>query len=553
LWIPFVTCSVLAALSVTARAQEEGEEAEEEVIAATHRLAKERRDAGIEKREELARSRKAKLKAFKNELDDKMKNAEKLGKLFDVQSNDVRLPEIKEPGTPEDVVEGRPIKDWVDPTGSMPLTRHPIWSLRPEDFRFWRPVRVNIERPLLARGAYEKTDLVPQTKRVVFRDVFLAVPFALTNSTDRKLMICPRMWIVSENLRFTPETGGFIVQEDVERSMFRELVSTSDLIGYIKNHPEGLPTQTFEPGKTHYGVAVFPLPDPELDRMTLVVEGLNNASRYDRRLKRVLAIEFEHPGDEFHPLRESIELRGKGWQWMWMWYEELQVSPLEKFEFKTPTDARQKVMWAYQMTLTNKSRDPQKLDIRRVNTILKVKLTSFGVTADVEFTDDGKSTIHKARVMEEMAQPFKGERFFSGTLAPDDVKVFPVIFDEDDIVWDKVYEQVESGLMWDEEKQRGISIGYGEEPLKPKLESFTPDRETLANVKIVTLTPEQKTQVRKEVLEALPEVIAAERKDWMLRADVTAVSGMASGTFRIRRSYFKKGVIEQDWIHKWEE
>ena len=80
-----------------------------------------------------------------------------------------------------------------------------------------------------------------------------------------------------------------------------------------------------------------------------------------------------------------------------------------------------------------------------------------------------------------------------------------------------------------------------------------PDPEKLKNVKIVTLTPEQKAQVRKEVLAALPDVMAAERKERMLRADVTAVSGMASGTFRIRRSYFKRGVVEQDWIHKWEE
>jgi hypothetical protein len=161
--------------------------------------------------------------------------------------------------------------------------------------------------------------------------------------------------------------------------------------------------------------------------------------------------------------------------------------------------------------------------------------------------------VHKTEVMEEMAQEFQGDRFFTGTLAPDEPKVFPVIFDLDDVNWEKVYEQVERGLIWDDESGRGISIGYGEDPLKPGLESFIPDPEKLKKVRVIKLTGEQKAQVREEVMAALPAALDDERERRALTANVSAVAGIGSGAFRIVRSYFQRGVIEAEWIHKWEE
>ena len=399
---------------------------------------------------------------------------------------------------------------------------------------------------------------MPRTERTIFRDAFLVLPFALTNSTDRDLLLSPHMWIVSENLRFSVELGGFIAKEDVENSMFRDMLSTTDIVGYDADaSPDKVnPVQPFQTGETYYGVGVFPTPDMEFDRMTLVIEGLNNTYRFDRRQKRVLAVEFEHAGDEFYPFRESVEFRGKDWKWLWMWYEEMQIAPPERYEFSTPTEARQKALWAYQVTLTNHSRERQPLEIREFNTVVETR--AMGVNVEVEFVDDGESTIHKAQVMEKMAQPFTGDRFFKGALEPDDVKVFPVIFDEEDIAWEKVYEQVQAGLLWDTDAQKGrVSIGYYDEPLEPGIGSFIPYegrlKRVLDRMQEVQLTPDKMERIRKEVVAGLAEAFANERRGFRLTANVTAISGVASGTFRIQRSYRKPGVIEPGWLHKWDE
>jgi hypothetical protein len=285
--------------------------------------------------------------------------------------------------------------------------------------------------------------------------------------------------------------------------------------------------------------------------MTLVVDGLNNTYRYDRRQKRVLTLDFSRPGDEFYPDRESLTYQGKDWEWLWMWYEDLTVGPLEPHVFETPSGMREapKVLWAFLATLTNSTGERQKIELREFNVVVRlVRENILGVSdIEVEFVDDGSSTIHKARVMENMAQPFQGSRFFSGELAPDEPKVFPVIFDLDDIDWEKVYEQVERGLTGD------IAIGYGEAPLKPGMESYRPTRDKLRRVKVFKLSDEQKEQVRREVMAAVPEALDAEKERKILSADVSAVAGIATGTYRIMRSYFRKGVIEAEWIQKWEE
>jgi hypothetical protein len=537
---------------------QEGGEEPENLLFRSFEIAEERRAHVKVKAAEAIEKRVAEAKRRREDLESKGRRAEELGEELDVRSNDVLIPRVKEPASQEEVVGREKMANpWDGSEQDYHIEKHEIWSLRPEDLRVWRPSRITIERPLGARAPYEVVDLVPRTKRTVFRDAFVVLPFELTNSTDKDLLICPHMWIVSENLRFTPEIGGFIAQQDVENAMHRDMLSTTDLVGYDADpSPDKVrAVQAFRAGDTHSGVAVFPTPDPDINRMTLVVEGLNNTYRFDRRQKRVLAIEFEHAGDEFYPFRESVQYRGKDWMWLWMWYEEMQAAPPERYEFPTPTEKRQKALWAYQVTLTNHTREPQPLEIRLFNTVVETR--AMGVNVEVEFIDDGESTIHKARVMEEMAQPFKGDRFFKGTIEPEEVKVFPVIFDEEDIAWDRVYEQVRAGLMWDEDAQKGLSIGYGEEPLEPGMASFIPDAEKLGRVlkmmKDVRLTPEKKKRIREEITAGLAEAFAGERSEMRLTANVTAVSGVASGTFRIRRSYRKPGVIEPDWMHKWEE
>jgi hypothetical protein len=358
------------------------------------------------------------------------------------------------------------------------------------------------------------------------------------------------MWLVSENMRISPEIGGFIVKQDVERSMFRELDSTADIIGWLRRDPDGTTEAggtTLEAGETRYGVGVFTPPDPEFDELMLVIDGLNNTYRFDRRQKRVLTVKFSRPGDEYYPTHEPLEYKGKEWKWLWMWYQELEVAPLEPFTFETPSGVRDepKALWAYQVTLTNHTAQPQQVRIREFNTVVKAR--ALGVDVEVELVDDGRSTIHKARVMEEMAQEFSGDRFALGTLDPEQAKVFLVIFDKDDIGWEKIYEQVETGLTGD------ISLGYGEEPLKPGLRSFLVEPEKLAKCKQVVLTDAQKAQIKEEVTSTIDDAIAAEQDRRALTAHVTAEAGLASGTYRIVRSYFRKGVIDPEWVKKFEE
>ncbi len=134
----------------------------------------------------------------------------------------------REPGSPEDVVDKRPIADmyWAS-ADDFDYHEHMIWTLKAEDFRFLKTARVMIEKPLGGRDAYRERDPFTGIERLVFRDVFFAIPFALTNSTDGPLRIGPRMWLVSENMRFTPEIAGLIAQEAVERSMSRVVTAMS--------------------------------------------------------------------------------------------------------------------------------------------------------------------------------------------------------------------------------------------------------------------------------------------------------------------------------------
>jgi hypothetical protein len=552
LWMLAVLTSVTV-LSAGAFAEEEGTGWED--LDRTHQLARERREYWTQVRDKANRTKKsefnkvvAKLQSQKTELETTLESG--LRKTGDVEY------EAFEPDRPSKVVD-RPPEDAVDndiwiwdaSADHFDYYQHDIWTLKPQDFRFWRPTRVMIEKPLGAREPAMETQFMNQIDDVVWRDVFLAVPFALKNSTNKERKIGPRMWLVSENLKFTEEIAGFIAKEDVERSMFKDLKSSFDLISYVKENPDGgtEPVQMLESGETRYGVGIFPLPDPEVDKLKLVVGGLNNTYRFDRRQKRVLVIEFDCPGDEFYPQEQGLTFSNREWQWMWMWYEELEASPPERFEFETPTGLsdQPKVHWAYQMTLTNHSEEPQAIKIRRVDTVVKAK--TMGVEVEVPIIDDGRSTIYKTQVMEELAQPFSADRFFSGTLEGEQTKVFSVIFNVEDVDWDRVFEQVEAKLTGE------IAIGYGEEELKPGIESFVPEAEKLGKVKRFELNDEQKLQIKEEVAEAIGPALEREQERRIISADVSAEAGIASGSFRVVRSYFKKGVVESNWIHQWSD
>ena len=225
---------------------------------------------------------------------------------------------------------------------------------------------------------------------------------------------------------------------------------------------------------------------------------------------------------------------------------------------------REKTLWYYSYKLTNKTDAPQQAELTRFDTIVEVKLDltvtrkmnsvdpdsgratskpvtkSFDGDVEVALIDEGKSTIHKAQVMNEMGTEFKADRFFKGVLAAGKSAEGVVIFDETEVDWEPIYEHIQSKL----------NIQGFESTLEnpQKLEDFY----VRARPPLVVLTDEEKAKVREQVLAAIPDKLEDRRGDKRIVADVTGKAGIASGTFRIRRSYFKPGEIKEHWINKWE-
>lgn len=554
-----VSLAFLAALPAVLSARPSlaqwGATEEEDVVESARKLVQRNRDRAKERQKQLEREYEENKKETEEKLDKRRRELERR-KTEDAVSGDVEVT-AEEPGALADVLDNPPAdaRSYPDPEDPDQLKyfnrlEHVKWSIKLDDFRIVaRPARVLIDKPIGALYPAHDRDPITGAETIRFRDVFFAIPFTVKNSEDREVIMAPRMWLISENMRVTPETGGFIAKKVVERSMFRELSTTFDLLGYVKKNPEGAKetVQALGPGEMRHGVAIFPQPNPEFDRLTLVVDGLSNAYRFSRKMKRVLKAEFARPGDEFYPDKETIEFLGKDWAWLWMWYEEISTGPVEAFEVESPSgaEAAPRRLWACQLTISNHSGEPQKIAIQKIGAV--VRMVVLGVEdVEVKLADDGKSTIYKGQVMRKMAQPVQGQRFFSGGLDPDQSKVFLAIFDPQDVDWEAVHRQVEAGLTGD------ISIGYGREPLKPGIESFVPDLEKLRSVKRVTLTEDQKAQVREEVGAQVRKAMEREQAGKRLTANVTAASGLATGTYRIIRSYFRDGVIEPGWIHKWE-
>ena len=377
---------------------------------------------------------------------------------------------------------------------------HETWSLRKEDFREDRPVAVQLS----LAGLDDELRFV--------------LPYCITNSTRAHRIIAPKMWLATADRVLAPEIGGFIVQQDVEATLYRKVETTFDLIGYVKKGLDGKveTVGAFEAGETRWGVAIFPRLDPLASRFAIVVEGLGNTYDYDQKLERVLALYYSRPGDEFSRGEDPITFEGKRWSHRWMWYAEIECDEMQQFRIESPTGERTYAYWSYDYTISNSTRIPMMLDMKSFNTVVTIEI--MGHKFDVDLVDDGWSTVGKAEVLRRKGKKFVARRLFGGRLDAGDEYRNSVVFDERDVNFDKLFADIEDRLT------PSFARHYGEDG---ELVSLLIEPGKLVREKR-KLSEKEKEDLRVEVFEKVADVLEQEREKKRIRAEVTASYRIAS-------------------------
>ena len=255
---------------------------------------------------------------------------------------------------------------------------------------------------------------------------------------------------------------------------------------------------------------------------------------------------------------------------MWMWWSELAIdadSPPSKLEITTPAGV-EKSMWYFRLTLTNSTKTPQPFDLRSFNRVLNLDLEVNGLKLKdvaVEIVDDGESTIHKFQVMREIGAEadFEPDRLFKGTLEPGEATSMLIILDESDVDFDKLHEQIEqrmnlaTGDPKYDRKLLGIdfvdrALNMGDDWIRGLGGTNEQLRADVRRSRQV-LDDKQKKQIREQVFARIGEKLEQDLDRKRVRASVTARAGLSTGTFTINRYYIRPGVVDEDWIHHWED
>ncbi len=392
---------------------------------------------------------------------------------------------------------------------------HKTWSLRKEDFREDRPLEVQL-------GLAGLDD-----------ELRFVLPYSITNSTGAPRIIGPNLWLATAERKLEPEIGGFVVQQDVQATLYRKVETTFDLIGYVEKKADGTKEMVgaFEAGETKWGVAIFPRLDPMANRFAVVVEGLGNAYDYDQKLERVLAVYYSRPGDEFARQEDPILFQGKKWVHRWMWYSEIECDEVRQFRIEGPTGERTHAYWSYDYSVCNSTRVPLMLNMRSFNTVVTVEIMDHKF--DVEFVDDGSSTIGKAEVLRRKGKRFAANRLYRGRIDPGDTRRGTVIFDDQDIDFDKLFGDIEDRLT------PSFARHYGEDG---ELASLTIEKSKLVREKR-KLSPKEKAALREEIFEKVAEALEQEREKERIRARVTASYRLAAVNPETAQLLFDANVV----------
>ena len=264
--------------------------------------------------------------------------ADKAAKLQVAKTDQVTVDEetiqVKEPLTVEEVIGKKTVRD--------------LYEKNPDDFDIL----------VQERWAINKTDLRIDEPQYIVVDTeagdtrkYWGFTFTLTNSTTKPRRIAPVMVAVTNKGAFSWEVGGFLPQRMAADSLYRPLgpsenpadkkmleegvqplesvaVLATQVLGPGGVQKPAVPPEaaaTFEPGQTRWGVALWPDFNDDFTQLKIVVNGLTNSHRYEKKLRRVLVIEFTRGDDEFDVYRTPLVYKGKEWQLLWMRDQDVNV------------------------------------------------------------------------------------------------------------------------------------------------------------------------------------------------------------------------------------
>jgi hypothetical protein len=370
-----------------------------------------------------------------------------------------------------------------------------------------------------------------------------------------------RFALVTDKGTFTPEISGFLAHEAVEYSTFVRRAWTQDLMDFAGRSEV---TGALKPGEVRAGVAVFPRFDPAITNLRVLVEGLTNERDYKRDLRKVLVLEFVRPGNIYYPnqVRMAYKRRvgselmdpksnylpsrdmdvhhGFDWGWLWTWAEAAATDEPRRVEdVPSPTGDGKMNFWLYKVKMPNRTGTEQELTVDLVKTLVSVDIElamqsadgkgteNRKFTVDVPLVDDGKMNVYKAALFDQEAVPI-GERFPSNRKVEVNAESpveFLVTFREADFDLDAVVLAIHNRLDLDLALARAKTSGSKQDPFaKPR-----------------QLTVEEVESVRKQLVEKVPAALK-EQLAKTVRAEITAKSGLSSGTQTLNYSLFKPTV-----------
>jgi len=516
---------------------------------------------------------------------------------------DDKLRPVTEPTKASQVIRREKVKDtWQSSPGDIRRIVLNEWTLRPDDFKVGKMRTITVRDHMNPDRAYT------------------VLPFTITNSNSRGITMAPLFYMLStdihdknwERAERTPQVGGYFIRQMFRETLLREVISEQDLLGYVRNDFDGMKklVGVFEAGETKSGVVIFEKLPRRLDKMKVVIEGLNRTPKYAKRLRRVLALDYERTGDEygpFEPLRFK-ENRWAHWEWFWMWDQDISIPPagepvLVTLRPTTETGGRTKNFWYYLYRMRNSTDEPQKFEIASFDTIVEVELNGFDrdgepCKVEVVFPDDGRQTVEIERVLRSILglrstdpvpdpgrpgmkfagwlQPYKRHRHVRAPepvrlekkqdeavagrpnpeddpavwLKPGEMREGLVIFDESACDIEHVYQQVEDWL----NRMSPRDLYRTEDPAPSPPAGWLSDRLVYPQrPPRRRLTAQEKELVRNQLEAKIREQLAVEQKRVRhILARVTARCGLSSGTFRIDRHYVVKAEYNRSWI-RWEE
>jgi hypothetical protein len=353
---------------------------------------------------------------------------------------------------------------------------------------------------------------------------------------------------------------------------------------------------TFEPGQTRTGAALWPSFNNEFTVLKIVVHGLTNSHRYpsadvtkgfgpardisDEKMRRVMVLTFVRPDDEFDIHRSELKYVSKNFEYVWMWDQDVSVplptaanDPQIKIQaLQTPAGASKQV-WGFPFVIKNSTRFNEEIAVNSVSFVCPVDVTIGGATVKVEVkvVDDGTSTIYKAQALKALGKESPKDRWESKapqenlqtrvekrTMQVESNKSLDemwAVFDPADVDWDDARLQIEEELSTKIDKKAAAKDTW--EKIAQKI---APDNKDLPqkNPGILydprrRLNAEEFAQVKDQIEKGIPAAVEKAKANKTVVAYFDCTSGLATGSFRVSRSYRLPGVVQDEWLKAWED